>query len=242
MAQRFFMGESIEEGLVELSGAEAQHLGRVMRAQPGDEVLLFDGQGREAVAIIQQVERDRIVLESARPQDVDRELPFSLVLGVALPRGDRQKWLVEKLVELGVGSLVPLVTDRGVAQPVPKAIERLKRMVIEASKQSGRNRLMEIESPCSLAQFLQRESESSVCIIADPHPTAPAIDPLAIREMAKGRIVAAVGPEGGFSPEEMEQADQFGWQRRRLGNRILRIETAAMALAAVLGQGIEGEK
>lgn len=241
MAQRFFMGESIEEGLVELSGAEAQHLGRVMRAQPGDKVILFDGQGREAVAIIQQVERDRIVLESAGPQDVDRELPFSLVLGVALPRGDRQKWLVEKLVELGVGSLVPLVTERGVAQPVPKAIERLKRMVIEASKQSGRNRLMEIESPCSLAQFLQRESENSVCIIADPHPTAPAIDPLATREMAKGRIVAAVGPEGGFSPEEMEQADQLGWQRRRLGNRILRIETAAMALVAVLGQEIEGE-
>lgn len=238
MSSRYFLRQPLTVGLVELEAAEAHHLGHVMRAQPGEEILLFDGQGHEAVAIIRQVERDRIVLETAELLEVDRELPFSLVLAVALPRGDRQKWLVEKLVELGVTTLVPLVTERGVAQPVAKAIERLQRSVIEASKQSGRTRLMTINSPCSLAQLLQDEADAHCRLIADPDPTSQHIEPGELVETSSGRIVAAVGPEGGFSPTELELADQAGWQRTRLGERILRVETAAIALAALLSCGL----
>ena len=234
MSSRYFLDQPLTVGLVQLEAEEAHHLGHVMRVQLGDEILLFDGQGHEALAIVRQVERDKILLETAELLEVDRELPFPLVLAVALPRGDRQKWLVEKLVELGVTELLPVVTERGVAQPVSKAIERLQRTVIEASKQSGRTRLMKINSPCSLAQLLEDEADADCRLIADPGPTSQQFERLGGEKPGGGRIVAAVGPEGGFSPSEMELADQAGWQRTRLGERILRVETAAIALAALL--------
>jgi 16S rRNA (uracil1498-N3)-methyltransferase len=240
MSERYFLSQPLTAGLVELDGTEAHHLGRVMRARPGDQVILFDGQGCEALAIIQQVDRDRIVLQTDELLEVDRELPVPLVLGVALPRGDRQKWLVEKLVELGVRTLVPLATERGVAQPTDKALDRLRRMVIEASKQCGRNRLMEIETSGTLDDFCQAHADYPRRLIAHPDQAGNGLDKPGLAATPNQATAAAVGPEGGFSPAEIQQAVQWGWQPTQLGTRILRVETAAMTLAAVLGQGAEG--
>ena len=240
MSVRYFLRQPLAAGLVELDGTEAHHLGRVMRAQPGDQVVLFDGQGCEALATIRQIDRDRIVLQAEELLEVDRELPVPLVLGVALPRGDRQKWLVEKLVELGVSRLAPLVTERGVAQPTEKATERLRRMVIEASKQCGRNRLMEIEDPRKLDDFFQAHADFPRKLIAHPLQVGSGLDKPGLLATPNEATAAAVGPEGGFSPAEIQQAVQWGWQPTQLGTRILRVETAAMTLAAVLGQGATG--
>ena len=235
MSARYFLSQPLATGLVELDGTEAHHLGRVMRAQPGDQVTLFDGQGFEALATIQQVDRDHVTLQVDELLEVDRERPVSLVLGVALPRGDRQKWLVEKLVELGVSMLVPLVTERGVAQPTDKALDRLRRMVIEASKQCGRNRLMEIDMPRTLEDFCQAHADSSRKLIAHPGEVAGGLDKHGLMLNPDEATVAAVGPEGGFSDSELDVSAQHGWQRISLGPRILRVETAALALAGLTG-------
>ena len=235
MSARYFLSQPLATGLVELDGTEAHHLGRVMRAQPGDQVTLFDGQGCEALATIQQVDRDHVTLQVDELLEVDRERPVSLVLGVALPRGDRQKWLVEKLVELGVSMLVPLVTERGVAQPTDKALDRLRRMVIEASKQCGRNRLMEIDMPRTLEDFCQAHADSSRKLIAHPGEVAGGLDKHGLMLNPDEATVAAVGPEGGFSDSELDVSAQHGWQRISLGPRILRVETAALALAGLTG-------
>ena len=101
-------------------------------------------------------------------ESVNRELPFDLTLGVALPKGDRQKWLVEKAVELGVTRIVPLRTRRGVAQPVEQALVRLRRAVIEASKQCGRNRLLQIDQPRAWPDFVADAADAPCRLLAHP--------------------------------------------------------------------------
>lgn len=235
MSQRFFINESIEAGQVELTGAEARHLGRVMRAEPGDCLVIFNGRGIESQAEVVRVDKNTVLLELEAPCLVDRERPSRLVLGVALPRGDRQKWLVEKLVELGTASLVPLLTERGVAQPNDKVLDRLRRMVIEASKQCGRNQLMEITVPRPLADFCQAHDEFPCRLIAHPDLASPGPDKSILEAGSTPATAVAVGPEGGFSEDELQVADQHGWQRISLGPRTLRVETAAVALAALTG-------
>ena len=214
-----------------LDGDEARHLTRVLRARIGDEVVLFDGTGTAWPARVAGVHRDRVDLETtATLADPPRRGP-SITLAVALPKGERQKWLVEKLTELGVDRLVPLVTVRGVAEATASARARLERGVIEACKQCGRNRLMEITPPRSVADLFATLPEAGHALIAEPG--ALPIKPFGITATVS-TLLALVGPEGGFTDAEIAAAEQAGAVRVGLGPHILRIETAAIALAVRL--------
>lgn len=232
MGNRFFVSQPLTAGeSVELPPQEAQHLIRVLRGRTGDRVTLFDGGGAEFAAQIQKVDRQRVEVQVLERRDVDRELPVSLTLCVALPKGERQKWLVEKAVELGVDRVIPLQTTHGVAQPSDGAMERMRRTVIEASKQSGRNRLMEIVAPRSAAQlFADRYAPGIVRWVAHPQAKGGSRRPELAPDVRQ--LVFAIGPEGGFSDDEAAAAHRGGWKLVGLGARILRVETAAMALAA----------
>src|SRR5487761_1185914 len=147
MPDRYYVAEPITAEHARLVGEEAHHLLHVMRARAGDELVVFDGSGAEWQGRGSQIDRNAVDVALLARREIDRELSFELTLATALPKGDRQRWLVEKAVELGVRRLTPLVTERGVAQPTDKALTRLRRAVIEASKQCGRNRLMEVSQP-----------------------------------------------------------------------------------------------
>jgi len=229
MSERFFIAAPPQDGRAELVGDEARHLSRVLRAKPGDTVSVFDGRGLQWPARIVAIGRDRIGLEVGPPQQADAA-PSNLTLAVALPKGDRQKWMVEKLTELGCARLVPLVTARGVAAATPAAIERLGRGVIEACKQCGRNTLMEIAPACTVESLLDGLDAATLGLVADP-AGGPA--PALVGSHA-GPILALVGPEGGFTAEELSAAEAAGCRRLALAPHILRIETAAVALAAAV--------
>jgi len=254
MTARYFSHLAIARDQVRLDGPEAHHLLHVMRAEIGAKVVLFDGTGREFLAEVVQVGRSEVQLAVLAQQNVDRELPTELTIGIALPKGDRQKWLVEKLVELGVTRLVPLVTDRSVARPLPSVLERLQRTVIEASKQCGRNRLMEVAGSQLWPALVQSASGVEHRWLAHPArgkttnnacprlstESSTRILPVLRRDRLEAcatPIVLAIGPEGGFTDEEVGLATAAGWQLVDLGPRILRTETAALLLVAwvVLG-------
>jgi 16S rRNA (uracil1498-N3)-methyltransferase len=228
MSERFFVPTPITGLTASLSGEEARHLAAVMRAKTGDRVVLFDGGGAEFEAEIDSIRKHTIELTIVGRRELSRELSFELTLAVALPKGERQKWLVEKATELGVSRVVPLLAERGVAQPVEAALERLRKTVIEASKQCGRNRLLEIAAPEPALAFLARQHSEHACWIGDAEGGRPCLE---LHESASG-VTAAIGPEGGFSPAEQLAAQDAGWQRVSLGRRILRVETAAIAAAA----------
>ncbi len=232
MSDRYFVESPVTSDRAVLIGAEAHHLLHVMRARPGAPVTLFDGSGWEFDAVVQRTGRSEVELGITGRQEIDREAPIAVTFGVALPKGDRQKWLVEKVVELGVARLVPLETMRGVAQPGDNALERLRRGVIEASKQCGRNRLMEIAEPQAWRVFLAESADLECRLVA--HPTHEPGGGADFTRPAQLRTIAAIGPEGGFTAEEVALAIAQGWQTLDLGPRILRVETAAVALAARL--------
>jgi 16S rRNA (uracil1498-N3)-methyltransferase len=231
MSQRFFVEVPVASDRVCLRDDEAHHLARTMRAAVGDTVTLFDGSGAEFPARIVRIERGTVELAVLARCEANRELPCELVLGVALPKGDRQRWLIEKAVELGVTRVVPLVTARGVAQPADQTLKRLRRAVVEASKQCGRNRLLCIEEPRAVPDFLANAPNTAQRVLAHPMTTSTPLSQIAPRVSPAGSY-GAIGPEGGFTDEELTAAT--GWQRISLGPRILRIETAAIALAAWL--------
>jgi 16S rRNA (uracil1498-N3)-methyltransferase len=235
MSERYFLDEPISGGRAVLEGPEAHHLIHVMRAAPGLRVVLFDGSGSEFPAVVQTVGRSEVQLDVLSREEIDRELPLDLTLGVALPKGDRQRWLVEKAVELGVTRIVPLRTQRGVAQPVEQALARLRRAVVEASKQCGRNRLLQIDEPQSWPSFVQSAVDVPCRLLAQPKGFHKGTD-LPIPGEPPDRVLLAIGPEGGFTDDEVASALSAGWHTVDLGPRILRVETAAIALAAIIAQ------
>ena len=231
MADRYFVETKITGQRALLVEEEARHLVRVMRARPGDRVTLFDGSGVEYTARVTELRRDEVELAIVACDQIDRELPFRLRLAVALPKGDRQRWLVEKAVELGVAQITPLRTARSVAQPGEKALRRMTRWVVDASKQCGRNRLMEVARPQTWSDSLADSAAVGLRVFAHPggdRARADHVDP------AASDVLAAIGPEGGFTPDEVDAARQAGWRAIDLGPRTLRVETAAAVLAALL--------
>ena len=227
MSDRFFVETPIAGERASLVGPEAHHLAHVMRISAGTEITLFDGSGAEFAARVLKVGRAAVDVEVLDRHEVSRELTYPLVLGIALPKGDRQKWLLEKATELGVTRIVPLKTSRGVAQPVEQALERLRRGVIEASKQCGRNKLLEITSPQVLSEYVAAAPPAAVRWLA--HPGGQGLPQQSIETNG---VYLAIGPEGGFTDDEVVQAESQGWQTISLGPRILRVDTAALALCA----------
>jgi len=235
MSDRYFVEKPIAADCVTLVGPEAHHLIHVMRADPGAQVTLFDGSGAEFPAIVERVGRSDVALTVLSREPIDRELPFEITLGVALPKGERQKWLVEKAVELGVARIVPLRTQRGVAQPVEQTLARLRRTVVEASKQCRRNRLLEIADPRSWPDFITETPPAPRRLLAHPAVKAAVKGDAAL--FLPGPVVLAVGPEGGFTDDEVVSAVAAGWQTVNLGPRILRVETASLLLVARVVSG-----
>jgi len=233
MGQRYFVNSPVDSDHVTLSGPEAHHLIHVMRAEIGDQVILFDGSGCQFSAEIAQLKKNSADLLICDRQAINLELPIQLTVATALPKGDRQKWLVEKLVELGASRLIPLVTQRTVAKPLPQALARLERSVVESSKQCGRNQLMKIASPLAVPELIEQTSPETLRIVAHPEPVKgeKSMDELLNSPPATG-IVLTIGPEGGWTDEEIGQFAAAQWQVVGLGPRVLRMETAAIALVA----------
>jgi 16S rRNA (uracil1498-N3)-methyltransferase len=229
MSERFFIAAPPAGNHAVLEGDEARHLTRVLRAKVGDAVVLFDGKGRQWQARVASLGRDRVELDASEPQTDAPPHGIPLTLAVALPKGDRQKWMVEKLTELGAARLMPLETTRGVAEATASAQARLERVVIEACKQCGRNTLMEIAAGRPLDRLLAEVPAGACVVIA--HPGGRSLDAAAVPAEAT-EIIALVGPEGGFTDEEVCISDRAGVIRISLGPHILRVETAAIALAA----------
>ncbi len=238
MSRRVYSAAEIApHAVVAIGEAEGHHLLHVLRVRAGDDVVLFDGRGGEFHGRVAGVSRREVEVEVGERLSVEREAPHEITLAAPLPKGDRTRWLVEKAVELGVTRLVPLATAR--TEGAGKGGEKLDRYVIEASKQCGRNRLMEITPMHSWQEWLAltpppsqggagggSAEPASHRIVA--HPSGDPLDRLERRPSAPSFL--AVGPEGGFTDEEIVAARAAGWQVVGLGPRILRIETAAVAL------------
>lgn len=222
MADRFFTDKPLSPGEFILDGSEAHHMGTVRRFVAGDPVVIFNGDGGEYPAEIVAISKRQIVLQLLGREEPVREVGFPIVIGSALPKADRLDFMLEKLVEVGASRFVPLITARSIVNPKSEKIEKWRREVIEASKQCGRNVLMQIDKPMSLAEFLNSSSAQLRFLLHTNLESSPLSgnDP-------RG-VAFVVGPEGGFTNDEVQAARDVGWRPLSFGPRILRIETAAI--------------
>ncbi|HUG70468.1 MAG TPA: RsmE family RNA methyltransferase, partial [Pirellulaceae bacterium] len=222
---RFFIASLPQQGTVVLEAEEARHASNVLRVRAGDSVVVFDGQGGEALAKVICADRREVELELDHRTDTNRELPLRIEMIVALPKGDRQKTLVEGLVQLGVQHLIPLATERSVAQPSKSTIAKLERLVVECSKQCGRNQLMTIGQPYLLSELMDRQPlnarDNVHRLFAHPYGDAVPLSSL-LNDMRSRPTQAIIGPEGGFTEGECHALASGGFLQVSLGPGILR--------------------
>jgi 16S rRNA (uracil1498-N3)-methyltransferase len=223
---------------VDLPPDTAAHLAKVLRARAGDELILFNGDGREFNGAIEAVRGSRVAASVGDGRPMDRESPLSITLVQCIPRGDRMDFIVQKATELGVARIVPVLSQRSVvrldkSQAESKA-NHWRAVAVSACEQCGRNRLPSIEAAQPLLSYLGESAPGTPLRLvlepeSAPHGSGTAQGPggAAGSEVVEAEI--AIGPEGGFASDELEAFRVAGFSQVGLGPRILRTETAAIA-------------
>ncbi len=234
---RFYLPGDWSADVLTLPEHEAHHLARVLRKKVGEVVEVFDGHGRSANATVTGITKRAAELKlSGLHLLTARRFP-EIILAVAPPKGERFKWLVEKCTELGVDRIVPLRTARSVVDPGEAKRHKLDQTVIAACKQSRRNHLLAISPTTELAELLL-DCEHHPILFGDAQGTTARemftndLYPLVASEH-RHRLILVVGPEGGFTVEEHRRLLESSALAVAIGPRILRIETAALALATL---------
>ena len=217
-----------------LEGSAANHIMRVLRLRDGDVLTLFDGRGGEYGARITGFRKDSVQAEVQEHRDVERESKLDLTLAQGISRGERMDWVMQKATELGVTRIVPLITTRTMVKlderQSERKVEHWRAIAIAACEQSGRNRVPEIVTPCGFREVLRPAGEEAARrLLLSPTGSLNARD-LAL----SGSVTILVGPEGGLSPEEQDLAIDAGFEQVRMGPRVLRTETAAIAALTIL--------
>ncbi|MCK9201475.1 MAG: 16S rRNA (uracil(1498)-N(3))-methyltransferase [Gallionella sp.] len=224
-----------EQGSFDLPPDAAHHASRVLRLREGDVVEIFDGAGNERCGKIAQISGKHVTIGDLSATNSERESPLRVVLAQAMASSEKMDWVVQKATELGVTEIQPLDTERSVArlsaERAEKRLEHWRQVAVSACEQCGRNVLPEIHAPLDIMAWLRQTQgaaetkfillpQGATSLHAQPKPTAG--------------VVLLIGAEGGFTAAESESALQCGYTAIRMGARVLRTETAAVAGLAAL--------
>lgn len=218
---------------IELTGAASHYLTRVLRLSKGDPLILFNGDGRDYSAEISEVQSKRVLVRLLDSTIPDKESPLKITLVQAICRGERMDYALQKATELGVFCVQPLISHRvEVRLDIARQAKRMKHwqgVVISACEQSGRAIVPEIKSPLSMIEWMA-EADDSPRVVLDPFVK----NKLSGLSVDGDAISILVGPEGGFTQEEVDAVRLSGLTAVSLGPRILRTETAGPAAIAIL--------
>jgi 16S rRNA (uracil1498-N3)-methyltransferase len=224
-----------------LSADETRHLRDVLRLTTGDEIYLLDGTGREFQGQVQTISRDSTsvaVLKEVAP--ACPESPLELTLAVALLKGEKFDLVVQKATELGAARVLPIITTRADVRikndgDAARRVSRWQRIALEATKQCGRARLMQIEMPATVAELIDHhEVSNGIRLMFAERDGVSLAAVLHTTDQSPTNMTALVGPEGGWTNDEINHARRNDWKIVTLGGRILRAETAAIVAAALL--------
>jgi 16S rRNA (uracil1498-N3)-methyltransferase len=243
MTRRRWIAEYWDEATASLTGAQAEHMARVLRAQPGMEADVVAG-GHVFHAVVAAVSAAEVRFNLIAELHADPALPVTLAMAVF--KFDHMEWGMEKATELGVAAIVPMLarrTEKHLAQAAEKRVERWRRIVHEAAQQSRRSDVPLVHDPISLAAHVKSASTVTRLVLAEQERTTTLRHALDEAIAAAGsempQLEIAIGPEGGWAPEEEALFDANGWRAVSLGPRILRAETAAIAALAVVASCLE---
>ncbi len=235
MPPRLFIDRPLTAGATfALPAGPARHV-QVLRMQPGAALTLFDGTGGEFAATVVQMGRSEVTVQLGARSEADRELPFRVTLALGMPANERMDTLVEKATELGASAIQPLLCERSVlrlaGERAQKKVAHWQAVAVAACEQSGRTRVPVVGPVCTLPQWLrERPAQAMSRWMLGFH----AARPVGAMTMAAAGAVCLSGPEGGLSPDEEAAARAAGFAAVSLGPRVLRADTAPLALLAHL--------
>ena len=243
MSRRRWIAEHWDEATATIVGAQAEHMARVLRAQAGTEADVVAG-GHVFHAVAAAISAQEVRFNLIAEVEADPALPVTLTISVF--KFDRMEWAIEKATELGVLAIAPVLarrTEKHLAQAAAKRVERWRRIAHEAAQQSRRSDVPLVYDPVPLAERVRAIREATRLVLAEQERTTTLRNALdeAIQAAASEmpQLELAIGPEGGWAPEEEALFDASGWKAVSLGPRILRAETAAITALAVAASCLE---
>ncbi|MHB8746845.1 MAG: 16S rRNA (uracil(1498)-N(3))-methyltransferase [Gammaproteobacteria bacterium] len=221
------------DALVTLDHTAANHVTRVLRLKPGAELVLFNGEGGESTAILEEVARTLVTARITAFRAIECESPLSITLAQGISRAERMDYTIQKAVELGVARIVPVFTARGMVdlrgERLQRRLQHWQGVIIGACEQCGRNRVPRLEAAAELGDWLCRVAPDSLRVVLNHRATD------SLRTLAPtSALTLLIGPEGGLEEKEVAQAERAGFVGVRLGPRVLRTETAAVTALAAL--------
>jgi 16S rRNA (uracil1498-N3)-methyltransferase len=232
---RVYVGTPVTPGKpLVVEGTAANHITRVLRLRSGEALTVFDGSGGEFGARIEEFRKESVILSVEEHRKVERESPLSLTLAQGISRGERMDWIIQKATELGASRIVPVFTKRSVVRLDEKQAERKlqhwRAITVAACEQCGRNRVPELTLPTDFFDVIPPDTSGSTRLLLSPSGDLRIDD---LEEVGKG-ITVLIGPEGGLDDVEQEAAIRAGFKAVRLGPRVLRTETAAIAALTII--------
>ncbi len=243
MTRRRWIADSWDDTTAKLTGAQATHLARVLRAQTG---MQFDIVAGNRVRRGSIVEISDLIIEFTLGKEIDADPALPVTLLLAIFKFDRLEWAIEKATELGVERIVPVIarrTEKHLAQAAAARVERWRRIAREAAQQSRRSDTVEISDPMQMKEAIREEPEAIRLLLAESERTTMLRDALTAAEAnpdgSMKRVRLAIGPEGGWTPEEETLFADEGWKPVSLGPRILRAETAAIAAVSIVAAWLD---
>jgi 16S rRNA (uracil1498-N3)-methyltransferase len=235
---RFYVPQpQIEKGMLSVEGDEVKHIRKVLRLKAGDEIIVFDGLGKEYEGTIFGEGPSSVLIKIQNIFSTAAESPIEITLAQSLLKGEKMDYLIQKATELGVKEIVPFFSYRSV--PLLEKSKRLKRhhrwerIAVEASKQCGRGVVPKIEPLQHYSEMLRAASRNALCLILCEREGTKLKEVLG-RSKEKTKIFFIIGPEGGFGEEEVEEAKREEFIPVTLGRRILRAETTSLCLLSIL--------
>jgi 16S rRNA (uracil1498-N3)-methyltransferase len=237
--RRFFLeGEKILSERPELTGPDVKHVRTVLRLKAGDELFLFDGKGSEYRAQIIESTPKAIILSVGEAFPSTSESPAIITIGQGLLKARKMDGVVRQVTELGIHALIPVIAERSVPKPKSERWRekerRWKTIAWESLKQCGRSQTPRLDPPVSFEALVRASEAYSRKIIFHGNCSEPAVTLRPEEAEDAGKVLALIGPEGGFSPDEVQMAVSSGFQCVSLGPRILKADTAVVAASAIL--------
>ena len=227
-----------------IDGQELVHLRKVLRLAPGDRVTIFDDNGWEHEAVIRSLNAEQGKVEIVRSYEAARESPLQVTLGIALTKGEKMDFIVEKATELGVKTIIPFSSSYSVPQldekKIMKRTERWQKIALSAIKQCGRTRMPDIRPLWEYRKLVHEASPETLKLIFWEKEKRQSLYQIHDRYSGVKAVLIVVGPEGGFTVEEAQLAQRHGFETVEIGRRILRADTAAVA-AITLVQFLWGD-
>jgi 16S rRNA (uracil1498-N3)-methyltransferase len=233
MARFFLPRKNLRENCGVMEGQELAHLKKVLRLGPGDRITVFDDAGWEHDAVIRRLSADQGEIEILRSYEAGRESPLQMTLAVGLIKGEKMDFVVEKATELGAQTIVPFTSTFAVpkfdARKIAIRTARWEKIALSAAKQCGRSHVPKILPLCKFQKLVSDEWPGTLKLLFWEREQHQSLNEARKKSAEATSVLLALGPEGGFTPQEAELAKAHGFERVHMGRRILRAETAVLA-------------